>query len=104
MGGSAYEDIHLASVEQLRSFWENVVVDRGRDQSVAADEDQRTMHSRGEVCSGDGKRGVHESPMSVSSIALKMHPSDTSAIATTTTTVVTTTTTTIDNNHHNDNK
>ena len=30
--GSAYEDIHLASVEQLWLCLQNVVVDRGRDQ------------------------------------------------------------------------
>ena len=86
---SAYEDIHLASFEQLRLFWQNVVVDRGRHQG--------NLHSSGEAC-GNGKRCVHENTLNVHQHCV--HPFDTSAIATATTTAATTTTTTtIDNKH-----
>ena len=77
-GGSTFEDIHLASVEQLRSFWENVVVDRGRDaycngpESGRGRDAYRNGHEAGrgdpgvhtvigKAC-GDGKRCVHEIP------------------------------------------
>ena len=80
-GSPAYEDIDLAGFFQKLAMWQDVVVDRGRDQG-------KIVGHSGEACGG-GKRRVHESLMSVSSIALNVHPSDTSAIATATTTTTT---------------
>ena len=71
-GESAHEDIHLASVEQLRLCCQNVVVDRGRDQSVAADWDQGKMQSSDEAC-GDGKICVHENKLNVHQHCVCIH-------------------------------
>ena len=55
---------------------QDVVVDGGRDRG-------KVVGHSGEAC-GEGRRCVHESLMSVSSIALNVHASDTWAIATAT--------------------
>ena len=91
-----------ASASQLRKFLESVVVDKGVGVGVgsACSDEPKAAHTVigdclvcgvGDLClCGSATYVCHEKPMSVSSIALNVHPSDTSAAATATTTAATT--------------